>query len=298
MQRLAGPAFAAFVALLAVTAVGAALGEFGPVADLTVSLMGLALLAGGLLSLVEAGQRLHQLARFALADVRDGRDVAALSSGSHWLRIEDTVAARGETAHGVLDDTPAVAVTAEGDVRERFAGLPWPSTRTGTRFERTDAVPAALGRSAADVTVTVAAAGAPRSVGRDVRVVGGERERLTVDDDVPTHTRRALADLGVDVERDVFRGRAFEHYVRVTEATVPDGETFRLFGPVTVETDGRETTLAPAGRFASRPLLTTAGWRAILRRVGRRLCVLSLLTLLFGAAGLFLLRVAVPSLLG
>lgn len=296
MQRLAGPAFAAFVALLAVTAVGAALGEFGPVADLTVSLMGLALLAGGLLSLVEAGQRLHQLARFALADVRDGRDVAALSSGSHWLRVEDAVAARGETVDGVLDDAPAVAVTAEGGVRERFAGLPWPSTGTGTRFERTDAVPAALGRSAADVTV--AAAGAPRSVGHDVRVVGGERERLTVDDDVSTHTRRALADLGVDAERDVFRGRAFEHYVRVTEATVPDGETLRLFGPVTVETDGRETTLAPAGRFASRPLLTTAGWRAILRRVGRRLCVLSLLTLLFGAAGLFLLRVAVPSLLG
>lgn len=295
MQRLAGLAFTAAVALLAVATVGAVLGEFALAVDLTVALLGVAFLAGSALSFVEAGQRIHQLLRFALAGVRDGHDVAALAPGTHWLRVEADIVARDETVRGVLDDDPAVAVTVEGDVRERFSGLPWPSTRVGTRFRRTDAVPAALGRSTA---VTLAATGDSRAVGHDVRVVGGDPRELTAGDDVSGRARDALSDLDVDVGTAVSRGSVFEHYVRITEATVPDGETVRLFGPFSVESGGRGTTLEPAGRFASRPLLTTAGWRAILWRVSRRLCVLSLVAPLTGVAGLFLLSAAVPSLVG
>lgn len=288
MRRVAGLAFTAVVVLVAVAAVGAVVGEFRLAIDLTLGLFGLAFLAGSVLSLVEGGQRVHQLVRFVLADVRDGRDVAALAPGSHWLRVEAKIVAQDETVGGVLDDEPAVAVTVEGEVRERFAGLPWPSTKVGTRFEQTDAVPAVLDRATSPVTL--AATGASRTVGHDVRVVGGDRSELTNADDVSSHTRRALAAHGVDAA--VSRGRVFEHYVRLTEATVPHGGTVRLFGPVTVGTDGGRTTLMPGGRFASRPLLTTSGWGAILWWMCRRLCVLSLVAALTGTGGILLLSLA------
>jgi hypothetical protein len=111
MQRLVGVAFTAFVVLLAVTAVGTAIGEFDVVVDLTLALVGLAFLVGSVLALAAVGQRIHQLARFVLADVRDGDDVTTLAPGTHWLRLEAPVAARDETTRGVLDDDPTVALT-------------------------------------------------------------------------------------------------------------------------------------------------------------------------------------------
>ncbi|WP_226021999.1 hypothetical protein [Halomicrobium salinisoli] len=296
MRRVVGLAFTAVVVLVAIAAVGTVIGEFRLAIDLALALIGVSFLAGSALSLVECGQRIHQLVRFALADVRDGRDVGALAPGSHWLRVEAGITAQDETVRGVLDGEPSVAATVEGSVRERFAGLPWPSTEVGTRFEQTDAVPAVLDRTTAPVTL--AATGSSRTVGHDVRVVGGDRRELTVSDDVSSHTRETLAAHGVDVEADVFSGSVFEHYVRLTEAAVPDGGTVRLFGPVTIETDACRTTLTPGGRFASRPLMTTSGWGTIPWRICRRLGVVSAVAALTGGGGTLLLWLAVDSLLG
>ncbi|TKX52223.1 hypothetical protein EXE42_16765, partial [Halorubrum sp. SP3] len=80
MQRLAGLALTTFAVLLAVSTVGVAFGEFSLVVDLTVALVGLGFLTGSVLSLIELGQRIHQISRFLLADVRGGDDVATLPS--------------------------------------------------------------------------------------------------------------------------------------------------------------------------------------------------------------------------
>ncbi|QKG94036.1 hypothetical protein HPS36_14595 [Halorubrum salinarum] len=287
MQRLAGLVLTTFAVLLAVSTVGVAFGEFSLVVDLTVALVGLGFLTGSVLSLIELGQRIHQISRFLLADVRGGDDVATLPSGDHWLRIEANATALDEPVRGVLGDAPAVAVTSGGHIRERFAGVPWPSTRSGAGFEQTEAVPTRLDQSTTNVTL--AATGTSRTVGDEIRVVGGDRRELTADDDVSSHTTNALSDVEIDVGDAVFRGRIFEHYLRITEATIPDGETVQLFGPVTVVTAGGETTVTPAGRFANRPLITTEGWGAILRRIGRRIGILSLVAPLTGVTGLFLL---------
>lgn len=296
MQRLAGLVLTTFVVLLAVATVSVAFGEFSVVVDLTIALIGFGFLTGSVLSLIEIGQRIHQISRFLLADIHGGHDIATLTSGEHWLRIEADATALDEPVSGILEDSPAVAATSEGHVRERFAGLPWPSTRSGASFEQTEAVPAELNQSTTDVTL--AATGTSRTIGHDIRVVGGDRRELTADDDVLSHTRTALSEVDIDIGDDVFRGGIFEHYVRIAEATIPDGETVQLFGPVIVEKTGSETTVTPAGRFANRPLITTAGWGAILQRLGRRLGILSLVAPLTGAMGVFLLTLVGLTLFG
>ncbi|WP_435066957.1 hypothetical protein [Haloplanus sp. C73] len=296
MQRLVGPALTALAVLLAIATVGVVFGEFRFASDLALALLGLAFLTGSGLSLVELGQRIHQLVRFGLTDIHDESDIHTSGPGRRWLRIETTVAAEDDPVRGVLDDSPAVAVTVECSVRERLAQFPWLSTQVGTHSERTSAVPVGLGHSSTDTVFT--ATGTARTLGHDLRVVGGDCRELTVDDDVPPHTRTALADLGITVETALFRGRVFEHYVRIAEATVPNRATVQLFGPVVVENTASGRTLRPAGRFASRPLMTTDGWRAILKRIGRRLAILSLVAPLTGFCGWLLLSVAGRSLLG
>lgn len=304
-KRIAGPAFAAVAVLLAVALVSLLFGGGGLVVDLTVALLGLGLLAGAILSIAEMGQRAYQLSRLGTGDVRDGHDVASLSSGTHWLRMESTVTAREATTAGVLDADSVVAATTEAAVRERLAGLPWPSTQSGAHFDVTDLVPTALDEATASVTLTAEDAGAGdgaednETADHEVRVVGDDRVTITADDAVSEHVRNALAARGVDVSSDVSRGAIFEHYVRVSEATVPDGATARIFGPFEVESRaGGETVLTPAGRFAIRPLLTTAGWSAVTRHVIGRIAVLALVAPLTGGCGLLLLWLAVPSLLG
>lgn len=294
MQRVAGLVFTAFVVVLAVATVGVALNAFSVAVDLVIALLGVVFLIGSALSLLELGQRVHQLTRFVFADVRDGSDTTTLTPGAYWLRIEATMTAQDDPVYGVLDDDPAVAVTVEGSVRERFANLPWLSKQVGTHFEETDATPATLGQSIGDSVF--AATGTPRTIGHDVRVVGGDRRNLTSDDDISPHTRDSLAGFDIDVSHDLFSGRVFEHYVRITEATVRNGETVQLFGPVTVEASESGRTLTPGGRFTSRPLLTTEGWGCILKRIGRRLAILALLAPLTGVCGLLLLSMAGISL--
>lgn len=284
MSRPAGLAFTALAVLIAGALITYALSGSRVVFRLVVVLFGLAFLTATLLSLAELGRRAHQLVRLLLTPTRGVDGVTDLPTGSQWIRIEAPFRARDETIGGVLDSTSAVAHTTRIRKREALRGVPKFSTPTGVDRDETDAVTFEFGESGALFTAEVSD-GEP-----GFRVVGGEKADLTADDEVPPRTATALAARDADPDTHVRSGYAFEHFLRVREAEIPDGATGYLFGPVRVEEDGDRVVLRPTGR--SQTLMTPDGWGSVARHVARRLVVLVALTPVAAIGSLLLLSMA------
>ncbi|RDI70965.1 hypothetical protein [Halopelagius longus] len=275
-DRLVGAGVVAFAVVGAAASVSVFVGGSGLAVRAFLLLFGVGFFAAGVLGAAEAVQRGHQALRFVLTPVRSAEDSP---SDTSWVRLTGTASMGNRTVRTAFGED-ALAATTNVAKRERFTGVPRPSAKIGIDFEDTESAAFEIDR------------GTTLALGGDCRVVGGRTETLTAGDDSAREIDAVQSFLRArDAESDAepSRGPVFEHVLNVSESTVRPGDTVSVFGRVRVEPDGRGSVVRPAGRFENRPLLSTTGWRPVVRRVVRRLLVTAALSVLFLAAGAYLL---------
>lgn len=223
----------------------------------------LALLAGGVAALVATAKVAYALYRYATTDPATVDDVTSLPPGEHWVRVEGRASAEGDRLEPPLSSEPVVAQSVAVTKQETLSGLSLLPAFTNL-VDATEAGPFSVVdgpfrfRFDADDSVTVLDSW-----------TDGRGATVRASDDAPSSLREFCDRHGYDVDAQRSDGHVFDHDLRVAEATVPNGETVRLFGPVSVAE--HERAVEPRGEGPTAVVATAKPWRTIPARYLRDL---------------------------
>lgn len=228
-----------------------------------VGVTAVALLAGGVAALVGTAKVAYALSRYATTDPVTVDDVTSLPPGEHWVRVEGRARAEGDCLEPPLSSEPAVAQSVTVSKQETLSGLSFLPTFTNL-VDATETRPFSVVdgpfrfRVDADDSVMVLDSW-----------TDGRGATVRANDDAPPSLREFCDRYGHDVDAHRSDGYVFDHDLRVAEATVPDGETVRLFGRVSVAE--HERAVEPRGEGPTAVVATAKPWRTIPARYCRDL---------------------------
>ncbi|MFD1586256.1 hypothetical protein ACFR9U_04635 [Halorientalis brevis] len=215
-------------------------------------LFGAVVLTLGLAGVLGVGKTGVTLLRYVFPQSRGRPESVA---GAIWVKIEGQVHAESERVETVLNG-PAVVRETELRLRETIRGLPWghftdyPSERSGVPF-----------RVVTGESLVVDPGESPTIIEHGMRSETGRA--FGADSDPPASLTDFLDAHGKSFEPIVFDGRIFSHTLCVDERVIESGDTVRLFGKVSLETETGDWRLRPAGGVLGDCYLSPDSWGAI-----------------------------------